>query len=117
MQIVVMELRCAIQKYAWGKRGRNSEVALLNYGGDPDFMIDDAMPYAELWMGTHPNGPSILKNSSQKLDDWIKAHPESLGAKVTKKFGAQLPFLFKVLSISQALSIQAHPDKVFDRTS
>lgn len=108
-----MELRCTIQQYAWGKHGQNSEVALLNSSGDPDFMIDDAMPYAELWMGTHPNGPSLLKGSSQKLGDWIKAHPASLGAKVTEKFGVQLPFLFKVLSINQALSIQAHPDKVF----
>ncbi|PSN37566.1 Mannose-6-phosphate isomerase [Blattella germanica] len=106
-----MELRCAVQQYAWGKYGQNSEVAALNSNGDPDFMIDDDMPYAELWMGTHPNGPSILKGSSQKLSEWIIAHPDSLGTKVRQKFGIQLPFLFKVLSINQALSIQAHPDK------
>ncbi|KAJ9590035.1 hypothetical protein L9F63_016851, partial [Diploptera punctata] len=97
--------------YAWGKRGRNSEVALLNSSGDPDFMIDDNMPYAELWMGTHPNGPSILKGSSQKLSEWIVANPESLGYETREKFGVQLPFLFKVLSVNQALSVQAHPDK------
>ena len=112
-----MELRCAIQQYAWGKFGRHSEVALLNSSGDPDFMIDETMPYAELWMGTHPNGPSILKGSSQKLSEWIIANPESLGTKVQQKFGIQLPFLFKVLSVNQALSIQAHPDKVRYRNS
>jgi mannose-6-phosphate isomerase len=117
MQIAIMELKCTIQQYAWGKHGQNSEVALLNRGGDPDFMIYNAMPYAELWMGTHPNGPSILKGSSKKLGAWIKAHPASLGAKVTEKFGVQLPFLFKVLSINEALSIQAHPDKVFHQTT
>lgn len=108
-----MELKCTIQQYAWGKYGRSSEVALLNSSGNPDFVIDDAMPYAELWMGTHPNGPSVLRSSNQQLVDWIHAHPESLGAKAKEKFGLQLPFLFKVLSVNQALSIQAHPDKVF----
>jgi mannose-6-phosphate isomerase len=112
VQIAVMELRCTVQQYAWGKLGLSSEVALLNRGGDLDFVVYETMPYAELWMGTHPNGPSILKGSSQKLLRWIQAHPDSLGAKVTEKFGVQLPFLFKVLSIRQALSIQAHPDKV-----
>lgn len=106
-----MELKCTIQQYAWGKYGRSSEVALLNSSGNPDFVIDDAMPYAELWMGTHPNGPSVLRSSNQQLVDWIHAHPESLGAKAKEKFGLQLPFLFKVLSVNQALSIQAHPDK------
>jgi len=109
----IMELKCAMQQYAWGKYGRNSEVALLNSSGNPDFVIDDAMPYAELWMGTHPSGPSVLRSSNQQLVDWIHAHPESLGAKTKEKFGLQLPFLFKVLSVNQALSIQAHPDKVF----
>ena len=109
----IMELKCTIQQYAWGKYGRSSEVALLNRSGNPDFVIDDAIPYAELWMGTHPNGPSVLRSSSQKLADWIQAHPESLGAKAKEKFGVQLPFLFKVLSVNQALSVQAHPDKVF----
>lgn len=108
-----MELKCTLQQYAWGKYGRSSEVALLNSSGNPDFVIDDAMPYAELWMGTHPSGPSVLRSSSQKLGDWIHSHPESLGAKSKEKFGLQLPFLFKVLSVNQALSIQAHPDKVF----
>ncbi|KAJ4443892.1 hypothetical protein ANN_05679 [Periplaneta americana] len=106
-----MELRCAVQQYAWGKQGRQSEAALLNSSGDPDFLIDDDMYYAELWMGTHSNGPSVLKGSSQKLSEWIKAHPESLGEFVIQKFGINLPFLFKVLSVNQALSIQAHPDK------
>jgi mannose-6-phosphate isomerase len=34
-----------------------------------------------------------------------------LGADVTERFGAQLPFLFKVLAAERALSIQAHPRK------
>lgn len=34
-----------------------------------------------------------------------------MGQKVLNKFGPDLPFLFKVLAIRKALSIQAHPDK------
>lgn len=34
-----------------------------------------------------------------------------LGKRVLGKWGCDLPFLFKVLSVAKALSIQAHPDK------
>jgi len=34
-----------------------------------------------------------------------------MSADITKKYGGKLPFLFKVLSINKALSIQAHPNK------
>jgi len=63
-------------------------------------------------MGTHPSCPSIVKETSQPLSEVLKSNGELLGEKVTKKFGnAELPFLFKILSIHKALSIQAHPDK------
>nr|CUU99531.1 hypothetical transcript [Hymenolepis microstoma] len=63
-------------------------------------------------MGTHPSGPSVLWNyRSISLDAYIKEHPEYLGITSVECFGHQLPFLFKVLSIGKALSIQAHPDK------
>lgn len=42
----------------------------------------------------------------------ISLDPEAyLGASVSKRFEGKLPFLFKVLSVDTALSIQAHPDK------
>ncbi|GAA5849993.1 hypothetical protein JCM9279_004874 [Rhodotorula babjevae] len=41
--------------------------------------------------------------------------PVLLGDKVVSKFGDDLPFLFKVLAIRTALSIQAHPDKKLAR--
>ena len=34
-----------------------------------------------------------------------------LGEQVMQRFGATLPFLFKVLSAAQPLSIQVHPTK------
>lgn len=50
----------------------------------------------QLWMGTHPSCPSTLLKSGEDLKQYIKSHPELLGEKVHKKFGEDLPFLFKV---------------------
>jgi mannose-6-phosphate isomerase len=63
-------------------------------------------------MGTHPSLPSKLVQDKSSLLDHLKQHPELLGDKVRKYYGSDdLPFLFKVLAIGKALSIQAHPDK------
>ncbi|XP_047097688.1 mannose-6-phosphate isomerase [Schistocerca piceifrons] len=108
---MAMELKCAYQQYDWGKFGLNSKVASLLKCAEPELIIDENRPYAELWMGTHPNGPSIVKSTGEKLLDWIEGNSQALGRKVVSSFGIQLPFLFKVLSINKALSIQAHPTK------
>ncbi|XP_077987833.1 mannose-6-phosphate isomerase-like isoform X2 [Glandiceps talaboti] len=91
-----------------------SEVANLSSGNDNSFQLQHDKPYAELWMGTHPSGPSeiLCKNIEEKtLQEWICRHPDCLGAKVEERFRGQLPYLFKVLSVNKALSIQAHPNK------
>ncbi|KAJ1529786.1 hypothetical protein ONE63_006532 [Megalurothrips usitatus] len=106
-----MEIRCAVQPYAWGKLGRNSEVALLQESAHPDFCIEESKPYAELWMGAHTSAPSLIKGTNEKLNEWISKNPEVLGENVRETFGDELPFLFKVLSVNKALSIQAHPNK------
>ncbi|KAM1025496.1 hypothetical protein TB2_038028 [Malus domestica] len=75
-------------------------------------------------MGTHESEPSFLIQNSDEnngffpigsqiisLKDWISKNPNVLGEKVIQKWGSNLPFLFKVLSVGKALSIQAHPDK------
>lgn len=64
-------------------------------------------------MGTHASGPSVLASTGQTLASWLADHPEALGDKVIEQFGSksELPFLFKVLSVNKALSIQAHPNK------
>ena len=57
----MLALTCAAQQYAWGKMGEASMVARLqraSSGSDAPPPADQ--PYAELWMGTHPNGPSKL---------------------------------------------------------
>lgn len=112
---LVFPLKCSIQNYAWGKLGHESEVASLQKASDPAFQIDESTPYAELWMGTHINCPSKVRTgrgSSLSLKDWITQHPLQLGDAVTKRFGNDLPFLFKVLSVNKSLSVQAHPNKV-----
>lgn len=92
-------------------------------------------------MGTHPTLPSRIipppsTSSSDTSSDYvnlsshIEQYPSLVGDKVCQHFysssngqsngsasssssnkKADLPFLFKVLSIGKALSIQAHPDK------
>ncbi|XP_076781717.1 mannose-6-phosphate isomerase isoform X3 [Arvicanthis niloticus] len=114
----VFPLSCVVQQYAWGKVGSKSEVASLLASSDPLAQISEDMPYAELWMGTHPRGDAkILDNriSQKTLGEWIAENQDCLGPKVKKTFNGKLPFLFKVLSVQTALSIQAHPDKVRSR--
>ncbi|XP_011859434.1 PREDICTED: mannose-6-phosphate isomerase isoform X2 [Vollenhovia emeryi] len=106
-----MELKCAVQTYSWGKYGMNSIVASLIKSANADFVVDDEKTYAELWMGTHENGPSYLKDTNIPLQRYIQENIETIGSDVAEMFGFNLSFLFKVLSINKALSIQVHPDK------
>ena len=52
----------------------------------------DGRPWAELWLGTHPNGPATLADGRPLAD-------------VT----GPLPYLLKVLAAAEPLSLQAHP--------
>lgn len=102
------------QNYAWGKVGSTSAVARYEALNNPDDTIDESKPYAELWMGTHPKAPATFKAAPHgQLLSLIETSPSKyLGSSVVAKFGdSGLPFLFKVLSINDVLSIQAHPDK------
>ncbi len=78
----VIQLRCAAQSYAWGRPAERSEVAFLAQSAGE--AIDNSKRYAELWMGTHPSGPSYVKESGETLREWIEAHPEALGDKVDR---------------------------------
>jgi mannose-6-phosphate isomerase len=106
-----MELCCVVQKYAWGKVGKSSLVAQLSQGNSAAPVVE-VDPYAELWMGTHPSGPSLIKTSNEPLLNHLLNNVDSLGDAEKKSFGTDLPFLFKALSVAKALSIQAHPNKV-----
>lgn len=106
-----MELQCEVQTYEWGKLGYDSKVAVLHKLCNPTFEVEGDTPYAELWMGTHRNAPSRVKETGELLSVVIEANPEYLGDPVRLMFGNELPFLLKILSINKALSIQAHPSK------
>ncbi|XP_035192005.1 mannose-6-phosphate isomerase [Oxyura jamaicensis] len=113
-EIRVFPLACPVQNYSWGKLGLQSEVAQLVASGDPTVQIDPEQPYAELWMGAHPKGDAAIRDNripQKTLGRWISDNPACLGAKVKDAFQGRLPFLFKVLSVRTALSIQAHPNK------
>jgi mannose-6-phosphate isomerase len=62
-------------------------------------------------MGTHPSGPSILSDSNQSLLSYVNSNQSAVGIVPHDCQSNDLPFLFKVLSVRTALSIQAHPDK------
>jgi mannose-6-phosphate isomerase len=72
-----------VQHYEWGDRKFIPE--LLGVAGR-------GKPWAELWLGTHPSGPTVLAN----------------GAPLSE-FTGELPYLLKVLAAAQPLSLQAHP--------
>ena len=93
--------------YDWGKKGKSSLVARLL----GERAIDPLKPYAELWMGVHPKGPSRVKiGNGILLSEVLHSNPELLGEYTKRRWGV-LPFLFKVLSIAHPLSVQLHPDK------
>ncbi|MGH3648349.1 MAG: mannose-6-phosphate isomerase, class I [Micromonosporaceae bacterium] len=114
-----------IRPYAWGSR---TGIAALQ--GRP---APSAGPEAELWLGAHPDDPSLLldptaadlrpaadpgpgadstaPDSGRSLLAAVEADPEGmLGVGVVKRFGARLPYLLKVLAAERPLSLQAHPD-------
>jgi len=110
MDLKPYKLLNRIQHYAWGAKNQDAYIpALLGKKTEPD------KPYAELWIGTHPNASSTLfaDGENHLLQDWISRNPDAiLGQDVSRRFGGQLPFLLKVLSAGEVLSIQAHPDKM-----
>ncbi len=101
----IVRLENPVREYDWG-----SHRAIAELRGEP---APTDEPQAELWMGAHPLAPSrvVLESEEVSLLEWIDRQPvEVLGARVCERFGARLPFLFKVLAAERPLSIQAHPD-------
>ena len=92
-----------IRDYPWGSTTAIAELLGTEPSGGPE---------AELWMGAHPDSPSLANTSAGPvpLDQLIAENPLStLGEAVHAGFGAKLPFLAKLLAAKQALSLQVHP--------
>jgi mannose-6-phosphate isomerase len=66
-------------------------------------------------MGTHPSGPAYIHTSEGRevtLREFLTEQPMLMCTDPTRADPTgNLPYLFKVLSINKALSIQAHPSK------
>ncbi|KAI8630042.1 mannose-6-phosphate isomerase [Xylariaceae sp. FL1651] len=112
LPVPLIRLRCGVNSYDWGKLGADSAAAKFAAAtASDDLTIQADKPYAELWMGTHPSNPSKDLESGRTLLDLVESNAMLLSPSVKARYGAKLPFLFKVLSINKALSIQAHPNK------
>ncbi|KAL8906083.1 MAG: hypothetical protein Q9171_006421 [Xanthocarpia ochracea] len=112
MQVPLIQLQCGVNSYDWGKVGKESAAAKYAAATESNqFSIENEKPYAELWMGTHPSLPSKDVETQRSLLDLIQDNKALMSPKISEKYGEKLPFLFKILSIRKALSIQAHPNK------
>lgn len=104
MDTAVYEIENVLRDYAWG-----STTAIAGLLGRPE----SGRPEAELWIGAHPDSPSVARRpdgSDVPLDRLIAEDPEHfLGAESVAGFGPRLPFLTKVLAAAQPLSLQVHP--------
>lgn len=90
----------ARQTYDWG-----STTAVPEFLG----IEADGEPWAELWYGAHPAGPTRLA-SGPTLASLVDSAPERvLGEDVVRRFGPHLPFLLKVIAPAKVLSLQVHP--------
>jgi mannose-6-phosphate isomerase len=81
----VQAITGVVQHYAWG----DHEFIPRLLG-----VKSDGRPWAELWLGTHPNGAA-------RLDD----------GRALRDVAGELPFLLKVLAAAQPLSLQTHPSR------
>jgi mannose-6-phosphate isomerase len=100
----VFRLRNIVKNYDWGSA--EWLPALLGQKNS------SRIPWAELWMGVNPAGPSsvVSGKTEEPLSQLIDREKEALlGKKISQKYGA-LPFLFKALAVEKPLSLQVHPD-------
>ena len=74
-----------VQHYAWGDRFALPRLLDVE---------PDGTPWAEYWLGTHPGGPAQLAKAAGPLRD----------------VAGDLPYLLKLLTAGEALSLQTHPD-------
>lgn len=100
---MIFKMKNPIQHYHWGTSEYLSQLQGID---NPE-----NIPLAELWMGAHSKAPSeiLVEDQWVSLMEWIVEHREdTLGRRCWSEF-KMLPYLFKILSIKEPLSIQVHP--------
>lgn len=100
----VYEIENVLRPYAWG-----STTAIAGLLGRPE----SGGPEAELWIGAHPDSPSVATRpdgTAVPLNTLIAEDPDHfLGEASVAEFGPRLPFLTKILAAAKPLSLQVHP--------
>jgi mannose-6-phosphate isomerase len=90
--MTIFKLKNQIKYYEWGSL---DWIPVMLGIENPD-----SLPFAEMWMGVHPAGTSILADIDERLDTFMEQNSWS-----------PLSFLFKMIAAGKPLSIQAHPSK------
>lgn len=93
-------LQGAVKHYDWGST--DQIPGILGIPASPT-------PLAEYWLGAHSGGPASLADTT--LDRVIAADPSLAGANAVAEFDGRLPYMVKLLSAAQPLSLQAHPNR------
>lgn len=99
----MLRLDNPLRRYDWG----STELLPDLLGLQPD-----GTPWAELWLGAHPDSPStvLVDGAARPLDAVLEQDPQTLlGPAVVQAFGPRLPFLLKLLAAARPLSLQCHP--------
>jgi mannose-6-phosphate isomerase len=100
--VQIYKLENTVKNYDWG-----SPEWLPAFLGQKNL---SRIPWAELWMGVNPSGPSRVVPLSRPLSEVIAGNPEAfLGKETAGKYGT-LPFLLKIIAAAKPLSIQVHPN-------
>lgn len=107
----IVKLTPVIKDYAWG-----NDYFIANLLGQ-----EPSGPKAEMWIGAHKDGSSVMSCASGECDgnccygrtlfEYIQENPVFVGDEKEEKISkGEFPFLLKVLAIGQALSLQCHPN-------
>ena len=96
-------LKNKVQEYEWG-----SKTMMSAFVDNPD-----GNRLAELWIGTHPKAPSLVSENGKEitLGQLIQANPDFMLGPSASRFQNGLPFLMKIVSVENPLSIQVHPNE------
>lgn len=105
MKTTMWKLQNEIKNYEWGSINALSELFNIT---NPELK-----PLAEVWMGAHPAGVSTaisMAGEKIKLDQLISQNPRAILGEQTTQHYPSLPYLFKILSAKEPLSVQVHPE-------
>ncbi|XP_026191748.1 mannose-6-phosphate isomerase [Cyclospora cayetanensis] len=146
-QQAVVRVLPFVQRYAWGCPADTAVVAALakrtkgciNYDAQEEASREqqggstDSRPFAELWIGTHPNGCAYVmpveadaflsrgpqrqvtapkqQHTQQEKQQHAQQEKQQHTQQEKQREASGLPFLLKVLSVATPLSLQSHPDR------